>query len=181
MKNRKVIVYIAASLDGYIAKPGDDLSFLSAVAKEGEDYGYAGFISTVDTVILGRKTYDWVMTQVSEFPHADKETYVITRTQRPDAGNTRFYTGSLRDLVAELKNKQGKNIFCDGGAEVVTLLLKDDLVDEIILSIIPVLLGNGTRLFKDGRPEQKLQLVSAQAFDTGLVQVHYAKAGNHTS
>ncbi|HUW05943.1 MAG TPA: hypothetical protein VMW01_06765, partial [Williamwhitmania sp.] len=62
--DRKVVLYIAASLDGYIAKPNDDLSFLSIVQKEGEDYGYAAFISTVDTVILGRKTYEWVMRQL---------------------------------------------------------------------------------------------------------------------
>lgn len=70
--NRKVILYIATSLDGYIAKPNDDLSFLSLVQKEGEDYGYANFEKTIDTVILGRKTYDWVTKAVRHFPHADK-------------------------------------------------------------------------------------------------------------
>src|SRR6188768_2526127 len=96
---RKVIVYIATSADGYIAKPNDDLSFLSIVGKEGEDYGYADFIATVDTVIIGRKTYDWVRTQVPEFIHAEMDTYVITRTERPDIGKIRFYTGDLSDLV----------------------------------------------------------------------------------
>jgi dihydrofolate reductase len=105
MYNRKVIVYIATSLDGYIAKPNDDLSFLSVVQKEGEDYGYADFINTVDTVILGRKTYDWVMTQVQEFPHADKNAYVITRTERPGTGKTIFYTGDLKSLILKLKNE----------------------------------------------------------------------------
>lgn len=66
--NRKVILYIATSLDGYIAKPNNDLSFLSIVQKEGEDYGYSKFINSVDTVILGRRTYDWVMSQVKVFP-----------------------------------------------------------------------------------------------------------------
>ncbi|MEI7504924.1 MAG: dihydrofolate reductase, partial [Paludibacter sp.] len=74
ISNRKVILYIAMSLDGYIAKPNDDLSFLSMVQQEGEDYGYTDFVNTVDTVIMGRKTYDWVMTQVPEFPHNDKAT-----------------------------------------------------------------------------------------------------------
>lgn len=81
------------SLDGYIAKPGDDLSFLSLVEQEGEDYGYTEFINSVNTVILGRRTYDWVMTQAERFPHADKKCYVITRTARPDIGLTSFYTG----------------------------------------------------------------------------------------
>ena len=76
--SRKVILYIAASLDGYIAKSNDDLSFLNAVQREGEDYGYQEFMRSVDTVILGRKTYDWVMTQVEIFPHAELQTFVIT-------------------------------------------------------------------------------------------------------
>jgi dihydrofolate reductase len=166
------------SLDGYIAKPNDDLSFLSIVEKEGEDYGYADFVSTVDTVILGRKTYDWVMKQVGEFPHADKNAYIITRTARPTIGKTVFYTGDLTNLVIKLKSENGKNIFCDGGAEIVNELLKKDLLNEIIISVIPILVGNGTRLFKDGRPEQKLQLVNVKTFDTGLTQIHYKRAFN---
>jgi len=172
---RKVILYIASSLDGYIAKPNDDLSFLSVVQKEGEDYGYADFIKTVDTVILGRRTYEWVMKEVGEFPHADKESYVITRTGRPSIGKTHFYSGDLKELVMRLKAKQGKNIFIDGGAEIVNELLKLNLIDEIIISVIPIMVGNGTRLFKDGRPEQLLELVSTKQFETGLVQLHYKR------
>jgi len=84
MNNRKLILYIACSLDGYIAKPNDDLGFLNRVQKEGEDYGYNDFVSTVDTVIVGRKTYDWVTGQGFEFPHSDKETYIITRQEKPN-------------------------------------------------------------------------------------------------
>jgi dihydrofolate reductase len=174
--DRKVILYIAASLDGYIAKPGDDLSFLLMVQKEGEDYGYTDFINSVDAVILGRRTYDWVMTQVPEFPHADKETYVITRTARPDIGKTKFYTGDLRSLIIELKSREGKNIFIDGGAQIVNALLKEKLIDEMIISIIPILVGNGIKLFEDGRPEQVLELLSTKQFDTGLTQLHYKRA-----
>lgn len=170
-----MILYIAMSLDGYIAKPDDDLSFLSMVEKEGEDYGYADFISTVDTVIMGRKTYDWVIKQV-DFPHSDKDAYIITRTARAPIGRTVFYTADLSELVKTLKSAQGKNIFCDGGAEIVNELLKKDLIDEMIISVIPILLGSGTRLFKDGRPEQKLILVNAKTFDTGLTQLHYRRA-----
>ncbi|WP_028980472.1 dihydrofolate reductase family protein [Sporocytophaga myxococcoides] len=171
--NRKVVLFIAASMDGYIAAPNDDLSFLSLVNKEGEDYGYASFIQTVDTVIAGRKTYDWVMANVPEFSHADKTTYIITRSQKPSIGNTTFYSGNLKDLVTELKSKKGKNIFCDGGSEIIQELLKEKLIDEMTVSIIPILLGDGTRLFKNGRPEQKLKLVSTKQFDTGLTQLHY--------
>ncbi len=173
---RKVILYIAASLDGYIAKPGDDLDFLSIVQQDGEDYGYAAFVESVDTVIMGRKTYDWVMAQVPEFPHADKDAYIITRTPRPSVGKTVFYTESLAELVGKLKSEPGKNIFCDGGADIANALLRADLMDELIISIVPILLGNGTRLFQDGRPEQRLELVSAKPFEKGLVQLHYRRA-----
>lgn len=170
---RSVILYIAMSLDGYIAQPNDDLSFLSIVEQEGEDYGYFDFIKTVDTVILGRRTYDWVMNQVQEFPHADKETYVITRKSIQQIGNTIFYNESLKTLIHKLKEKSGKNIFIDGGAQIVNELLKDKLIDEIIISIIPILTGNGIMLFNEGNPEQNLELVSSKRYEKGLIQVHY--------
>jgi dihydrofolate reductase len=170
---RKLIIYIAASLDGYIAKPNDDLSFLKVVQVEGEDYGYSEFINSIDTVIIGRKTFDWVCKEISGFPHPDKNTYVITKTARPDKDKTKFYTGNLKDLVFQLKQKEGKNIFCDGGAEVITMLLKDNLIDEMIISIIPILLGGGTKLFKEGWSEKKLKLISTKSYNSGLVQVYY--------
>lgn len=175
-RNRKLIVYIACSLDGFIAKPEDDLSFLSLVEKEGEDYGYGDFINTVDTVIMGRRTYDWVMNQVPEFPHSDKETFIITSNSLPEIGKIKFYNGSLKALVQQLKNQPGKNIFCDGGGQIVNELLKEKLVDELIISIIPILLGDGILLFQNGRPEQVLSLESCRNFDTRLVQLHYKMA-----
>jgi dihydrofolate reductase len=174
---RILSLYIATSLDGYIAKPNDDLSFLKLVEKEGEDYGYAEFTSTVDTIILGRKTYDWVLKEIgaSHYDNGERNVYVITRTERPDVGKTKFYTGDLTELVRQLKSENGKNIYCDGGAEIVNELLKNDLIDEFIISVVPVLVGNGTRLFKDGRPEQQLELVNTKTFDTGLTQLHYRR------
>lgn len=174
---RKLSLFIATSLDGYIAKPNDDLSFLKLVEKEGEDYGYAEFTSTIDTIILGRKTYDWVLKEIgsSHYDNGERNVYVITRTEKPSVGKTTFYTGNLTELVRQLKNTDGKNIFCDGGAEIVNELLKNDLIDEFVISIIPIFVGNGTRLFKDDRPEQLLELVSAKSFDTGLTQLHYKR------
>ena len=176
--NRKVILYIATSLDGYITQPNDDLSFLSIVEQEGQDYGYADFIKTVDTVIVGRKTYDKVISMGFDFPHPDKDAYIITRTPKPSIGSVKFYTDDLKSLIDKLKSENGKNIFCDGGAEIVNELLKNDLIDEFIISVIPILVGNGTKLFKDGRPEQKLELVSVKSFDKGLTQLHYKCANN---
>lgn len=169
---RKLFLNIAMSMDGYIANLDDDLSFLSIVEKPGEDYGYVEFISTIDTVIIGRKTYDWVSKNVG-FPHTDKETFVITRCPKPKKNKIVFYTGDLIKLVRSLKVKKGHGIFCDGGAEIVNLLFENKLIDELIISIIPVLLGNGKKLFNDGRPEQKLILTNSKIFDSGLAQLHY--------
>ena len=174
---RKLSVFIATSLDGYIAKPNNDLSFLKIVEKEGEDYGYAEFTSTIDTIIIGRKTYDYVLKEIgsSHYDNGERDVYVITRTERPSVGRIKFYTKVLSELIHSLKIQNGKNIYCDGGAEVINELLKSDLIDEFIISVVPVLLGNGTKLFEDGRPEQVLEFVSAKTFDTGLTQLHYKR------
>jgi len=174
---RKISLFIAMSLDGYIAKPNDDLSFLKLVEKEGEDYGYSRFTDTIDTLIVGRKTYDYVLREVgaSHYDNGQRDVYVITRYKRPKVGRTTFYTGDLPDLVRRLKSENGKNIYCDGGAEIINELLKHNLIDDFIISVIPVLLGNGTRLFKNGRPEQELEFVAAKSFETGLTQLSYRK------
>ena len=163
------------SLDGYIARNDDNIDFLSLVEEENQDYGYCDFLKSIDTVIMGRKTYDKVLSFGIEFPHADKETYIITRTSRPSIGSVQFYTGSLKELVKQLKNKPGKNIYVDGGAEIVQALLKEELIDEIVISIIPVLLGSGISLFKNGCNELKLKLKSTRSYNKGLVQLHYQK------
>lgn len=173
MNNRKVILFIAASLDGFIAKPDGDISFLSAVEQPGEDYGYSAFLDSVDTVILGRKTYNKILSMVSELAYGNRNVFVLTRKPQPATDKITFYTGSLVDLIANLKNATGRNIFCDGGAETVHRFLQSDLFDEIIISIIPVLLGNGIRLFNEGFPQKKLRLSHAKSFEKGLVQLHY--------
>ncbi len=163
------------SLDGFIATKEDDLSFLSAVEQAGIDYGYSAFTSGTDTVIMGRRTYDKVMTLVDQFPHSDKETYIITRSARPPEGNITFYTGNLKDLITTLKSRPGKTIYCDGGAGLAAELLRQDLLDDLIISLIPVLLGDGIRLFPGGLPEQSLEFISSQTWPKGLVQLHYTR------
>src|SRR5690606_33701842 len=85
---RKISLFIATSLDGYIAKPNDDLSFLKLVEKDGEDYGYTKFIETIDTLIIGRKTYDYVVKEIgsSYYDNGQRDVYVITRTERQNTG-----------------------------------------------------------------------------------------------
>ena len=178
---RKISLFIATSLDGYIAKPDNDLSFLRLIEKEGEDYGYAEFTNTIDTVIVGRRTYDYVLEEIgpSHYDNGQRDVYVITRTERPQVGRTIFYTGDITELVKRLKSEKGKNIYCDGGAEIINELLKHDLIDEFIISVIPVLLGDGIKLFKDGRPEQRLEFITAKTFETGLIQLYYRREKTH--
>lgn len=174
--NRKVILYIAMSLDGFIASPDGDISFLSQVEHEEEDYGYSAFIDIVDTIILGRKTYDKVLSMGIELPYGNRQVFVLTHRTKPSAGNVTFYSGNLAELISELKSQPGNNIYCDGGAETVQRLLRKDLIDEFIISIVPILLGEGIRLFNKNSRVQMLKLVQGKSFEKGLVQLHYIRA-----
>ncbi|MBN9483831.1 MAG: dihydrofolate reductase [Bacteroidetes bacterium 43-93] len=176
MSERKIILFIACSLDGYIAKEDGDISWLDVVGTPGEDYGYSKIVEQTDTFILGRKTYDKVLTFGGTFPHDDRQTYVITRNGRPSVDNLHFYSAGIDKLVHELRAKPGKDIHLDGGGELIAAFMQQNLVDEYIISIIPVLLGQGIRLFKTGdKPEMPLKLLSSTAYPSGLVQLHYKK------
>jgi dihydrofolate reductase len=170
---RKVILYIAMSLDGYIAGPEDNLDFLAQVERPNEDYGYAAFTHTIDTVIWSRRTYEQVLSFLPDYLHKDKKVYVLSRTRTGQQGHVEFYGGDLKQLIASLKQQPGLDIYCDGGAEVVSALLQEKLLDTLVISIIPHLLGSGIRLFKDGRPEQHLTLSKSLTFPSGLVQLWY--------
>ena len=173
---RKVILYIAMSLDGYIASPDNGLEFLSMVEEKDQDYSYKDFVNTVDTVIVGRKSYEKVLSMGMEYPLSNKDLYIMTRTPRPAVGSTKFYTGNLKELVLNLKSQKGKSIYVDGGAEIANEMMMDNLIDEFYISVIPILLGNGISLFNNSRPQLPLKLVSTKSYNKGLVQLHYLKA-----
>lgn len=172
---RKIILYIATSIDGYIAGPDDDISFLDAVEQTGEDYGYHDFYSTVDTVIMGRKTYDKVVGLGHPDPHPDKMLFIISRTINSSSTHKVYYNGPVESLVAQLKTNKGKNIFIDGGSQIVNLLLSQDLIDEYYISIIPVILGKGISLFKASDFSRSLKLAEVKRYPSGLVQLHYVR------
>ncbi len=172
---RKVVLYIAISLDGYIAKSDGGIDWLSIVERHGEDYGYGSLLETIDTVIIGRKTFEQVLSFGKGFPYKDKTCYVITRQKRPHDHNNIFFNGNPSDLIRTLKTIPGKNILCDGGAEIINILIKNDQVDEFIISVIPVLLGKGIRLFDDYRKKMYLKLVRSLSYTSGLVQSHYRR------
>ncbi|MEN7549254.1 dihydrofolate reductase family protein [Rapidithrix thailandica] len=171
---RKVILYIAMSLDGYIAKEDDNIDFLSIVSTQGEDFGYAEFQQNIDTLIWGRKTYDKVLSFGIDFPHKDKKCYVLSNTKQGKDENVEFIQ-NVEQLIKRLQQEPGKDIYCDGGGALVFELLSHALIDRLIISIIPHLLGNGIRLFRDGRPEQNLKFKKSITFPSGLVQLWYDK------
>lgn len=177
IQQRKLIIYIAMSVDGYIAKPNGDISFLSLAEQNNEDYGYSEFVKSIDIVIVGRKTFESVLKMGYEYPHKDKDVYIITRTPQKNTGNLKYYSGDLHELVTKLKKEYGKHIYCDGGSEIVNELMKHDLVDELIVSVIPVVLGDGIPLFANGIKEKTLRLLGVKQYTTGLVQLHYAVNG----
>ena len=170
--NRKLILYIAISLDGYIAKKDDNIDFLSIVETANEDFGYSEFLQNIDTVIWGRKTFDKVLSFGSGVPHKDKKVFVISSTRTGKEEHAEYFNNVV-DLVKSLKHQKGKDIYCDGGAEIVYELLNHRLFDRIIVSVIPHLLGDGIRLFKDKNVEQQLTFKRSISYPSGLVQLWY--------
>lgn len=174
MKN-SVVIYIAMSLDGYIATNDDDISFLDAVVVEGEDYGYSAFMERVSTVILGNTTYQKVASMGVEFPYPlEKKVYVLSSQNKGTKKNITSWNDSLSSLFEHINKNQTEGvIFVDGGSAVVRSFLEEGFVDKIIVSIIPILLGDGKKLFQSGIPSSKLTLIQSKSFPSGVVQLEY--------
>ena len=169
----KCLVFIATSLDGYIARADGSIEWLHMVELEGEDYGFKAFMDGVDAVVMGRKTYDTVAGFDGPWPYEGKRLVVLThRASDPKHGET-FYAGEVAALVEQLGREGVRNIYIDGG-EVVTQFLKAELVDRMTVSLIPTTLGAGRPLFCGGHPERRWTLEHSRAWPTGLVQVTYA-------
>ena len=162
---RKIVLFIATSLDGYIATEDDSLEWLFKVEGDG-DNGYSDFYDTVDTVIMGRRTYNWLLEQELEsFPYEGKECYVFSRTISQDNENVKFYSGDVVDFTNQLKNKEGKNIWVMGGGDLIHSFINKKLVDELIITVSPVLIGKGIPLFKEVDFELELTLKSINRFN----------------
>lgn len=169
---RKIMLFIATSLDGYIATEDDSLDWLFKVEGEG-DNGYSEFYNTVDTVIMGRRTYDWLLEQELEsFPYEGKVCYVFSRTIGQDNEHVQFFSGDIVNFTNQLKNKEGKNIWVMGGGDLVHSFIKEKLVDELIITVSPVLIGRGIPLFKETDFETELILKSINRFNQ-FAELHY--------
>lgn len=171
MQKRNLILFIAASLDGYIATKKESLDWLFSVEGEG-DNGYSEFYETVDTVLMGKKTYDWVMDHAEDFPYQNKACYVFTRSDVEDTEHVQFVQDDVASFMNKLKKQEGKNIWLVGGGELVSSFLKERLLDELILTVAPVLLGSGIPLFKEGQNQADFILKGTRTFNQ-FVELHY--------
>ncbi|MCZ7402258.1 MAG: dihydrofolate reductase family protein [Candidatus Methanoperedens sp.] len=168
-----IILYIASSLDGFIARKDGSVDWLSPYENGQEDYGYKDFLEKVGIVIMGNTTYKQVLT-FGEFPYRGKDCFVFTRNKekRKDE-NVTFVSKNAKDFISQLSDN--KNIWLVGGASIIDEFLKFDLIDEFIITIIPILLGEGIPLFKGRSNEKNLELIDVKTFDPGLVQLYYKR------
>lgn len=168
--SRKIVLYIASSLDGYIATPSHDITWLY----DDQDYGYTQFYNSIDSLIMGRKTYD-VINSIGVFPYKDKECFVVSTGEHSDNSYVQFITQKIVSKIKDLKkNKSKGNIWLVGGSQIIDFFLEHHLIDEIIVSVHPVLLGAGIPLFKEREEDSiQLELIDTKTFSTDLVQLHY--------
>ncbi|CCH52913.1 hypothetical protein BN8_01954 [Fibrisoma limi BUZ 3] len=174
MKTIKLL--IATSLDGYIAGPDGDISWLTPF--EEVDYGYTDFIATIDTTLMGNTTYQHVLT-FGDFPYKDKTNYVFTRqatTPEPGAPYVQFVSTDVAEFVSRLKQQNGLGIWLVGGSQLNAALLEASLIDEILLFLIPVTIGRGIPLFAPSANQQNWQLTGCQSLDKGMVQLNYRRS-----
>jgi dihydrofolate reductase len=167
---RPLVCFIATSLDGYIAGPAGEIDWLFT----DQDYGYTPFYANVDTVVMGRKTYDLCLT-FAEYPYPRIPNYVWSRTRRGTDEHATFVSGDMVALLKELKDKEGKTIWLVGGSALVGEAIKYDLLDELIVSVHPTVLGDGLPLFPRDLPKTQFQFIKSEPFNTGLVQLTYRR------
>ncbi|MCM3154127.1 dihydrofolate reductase family protein [Priestia megaterium] len=169
---KKIIVYIAASLDGYIARENGEIDWLESVEGEG-DNGYEAFYQTCDAVVMGKATYDHVLKLTPEFPYLGKKCYVFSRSAQGKDQYVEFINESVALFLNNL-SQDTKKIWLVGGADILADFLTAKRVDEFIISVIPVLLGAGIPLFKRGIPEMNLKLTDIKQYGQ-IAQLYYEK------
>ena len=170
---KKLILYIAQSLDGFIAGPNGEIDWLPETP--GEDYGYYDFIKQIDTTLMGAKTYEFVLS-VDDFPYKEMRNIIFTRSKSlPKSEYVEFCDEDIVRKVSQLKEGDGKGIWLIGGGQIIAPLLYADLIDEYFIAVCPVVLGQGIPLFLKGERKFNLELISAEKYASGLVMLHYVK------
>jgi len=162
---KKIVLYVASSLDGFIAREDGSVDWLEKYEKSGEDYGYKEFLDSVDTVILGNTTFEQF-----KAPYPDKKCFVFSKKNTGKKDNITYVNSGAAEFIDGLSDNQ--NIWLVGGAKIIHEFLKNNLVDEIIITLIPIVLGNGISLFAKGCEEHHLQLQKVKSYDS-VVQLYY--------
>jgi len=171
---RKIIVHIATSADGYIARPDGDIEWLTNRPAPRGFYGMGKFERSIDAKLLGRKTYDLSLRLGATFTGKTRH-YVFSR-QPPPASvppGVEFVTGGIGPFAKRLREQRGKNIWMMGGGEIIAAFLDAGAIDEFVISVVPVLIGDGIPLIAPRHLDVPLRLRSVQRFPDGLVQLHY--------
>ncbi len=174
---RKTILYIAMSLDGYIADESGRVGWLNGQDSDDESEGtYPEFIKEIDTVVMGWKTYHQVTTELSpdEWVYEDFMTYVVTHRKEESVKNIRFVHEPPEDLIDKLRKEEGKDIWICGGAEIVRQLMRTGMIDRFYVSVIPVVLGGGVRLFGEMEEALELKLLEVRKWN-GITELRYEK------
>lgn len=168
---RRLILGVAVSLDGFIEGPNGEYDWCFT----DQDYGMSEFFKRIDSLFIGRKSYELALTMGDvEMPGFPKLTeYVFSNTLKEVKSGSILIKGNVEEEVKRIKNEQGKDIWLFGGASLTSSLLNLDLVDEIGLSIHPILLGGGKPLFQNVSKRIALKLVDSKTYSTGLVSSIY--------
>jgi dihydrofolate reductase len=171
---RKIIVHIATSADGYIARPDGDIAWLTDRPAPKGFYGLPKFIRTVDAKILGRKTFDLSVKMGASFSAKDVH-YVFSRRPAPRSvpAGVQFVAQPVEAFATQLRAQPGKNVWMMGGGELIASFLDAGAIDEFVISVVPTFIGDGIPLIAPRRREVPLRLRSAKRFPDGVVQLHY--------
>ncbi|MBL1215506.1 MAG: dihydrofolate reductase [Ignavibacteriae bacterium] len=169
---RKVVLYIAASIDGFIAGPKGEIDWLHSIENpDNDDFGYPKFYRSIDTTIMGNSTYKQILSFGIDFPYSDKTNYVFTKNKTLiDMDNINFVNADHKNFVSSLKSANGKNIWLIGGGKVNSFFLKNNFIDEIILATIPIILGKGIPIFSQMKKSKEMIISRMQKYNCGVVQ-----------
>ena len=170
-------VYIACSLDGFIARKDGSIDWLMDIPNpENSDYGFSDFMGRIDGIIMGRNTFETVVS-FGQWPYT-KPVYVLSSTLKevtPDLRDkAEVVQGDLPGIIASLKSKGIKHLYIDGGRTIQSFL-KQDLIDELIITRIPVILGSGIPLFSELDRDIKLELIHSEILNKDLVKSTYSR------
>jgi dihydrofolate reductase len=170
---RKIILAVGISLDGYIARPDGSVDFLFMP----KGYSMGPFFKTIDTALMGRKTYEVALRMSGgKYPSYGLRTYVFSHSLAPGERDGVIFTNdSARKIVESLRTRKGKHIFHMGGGELARDFLKEDLIDEVHLGLVPVLLGEGIPLFPPGFRQRDFVLIENKTYAQGLVALKYVR------